>query len=107
MNGDWGEVDTLLDFLDHIWIGLVLITAAAIPSWLSARNHRTINAIKDQVVNGHEKPMREDLDRAITAIEALSHDLTGLRKDLFMEEDRRRQQINELRSDMERHLRRK
>ena len=106
MNGDWGGIDGFLDLLDHIWIGLVLIVAAAIPSWLAARNHKSIKEVSDSV-NNRPTGLRDDLDKAIAAIEAMARDVHGLRTDLFMEEDRRRQQINELRSDMERHLRRK
>lgn len=106
MNGDWGEVDNLLDLLDHIWVGFVLIICAAVPSWLAARNHRSIKAIRDNVQNGHTVPMRADLDKAIAAIEALAHDVTGLRQDLLTERDSRRSQVEDLRSDVDRMRRR-
>lgn len=106
MNGQWTDVENLLDLLDHVWIGIVLIVTAAVPSWLAARNHKTLQTVKSNVVNGHTVPMRADLDKALSAIEALAHDVNGLRQDVAMEEDRRRQQINELREEVERHTRR-
>jgi hypothetical protein len=102
VNPNWTDASNLLDILDHIWIGLVVISAAAIPSWLAARNHRSIRDIKDQVVNSHpETNLRDDLDRAINAIEQLSHDVRTLRGDLMLEEDRRRVQIGDLRDELE------
>lgn len=87
------------------WIDVVTILAvaliAAVPSWLAARNHKVVKDIKDQVVNGHEQPMRFDLDRAIDAINALGDDLRRLRKDLMAEEDHRRLQIADLREELD------
>ena len=61
--------DSWMDVLDHIWIGLVLISVAAVPSWFAYRNHTKIQGVSDQVkgvaaqvVNGHTTPMREDVD---------------------------------------------
>jgi len=104
--GEFYNPDSWMDVVDHLWIGLVFITIAGVPSWFAARNHRSIKDIKAQVVNGHEKPMREDLDRAISAIEALANDVGRLRHDLSSEEDRRRVQIDELRDDVDRMRRR-
>ena len=89
-------------------ITILAVTAmVAVPSWLSAmKAHKGIQEVKDQVVNGHKTPMRADLDKALAAIEALAHDITGLRKDLAMEEDRRRIQIDDLRGDVDRMRRR-
>lgn len=93
------------------WMDVITILAVtamvAVPSWLSAmKAHKGIQEVKDQVVNGHKTPMRADLDKALAAIEALAHDITGLRKDLAMEEDRRRIQIDDLRGDVDRMRRR-
>jgi len=103
---EWVNVDNWMDLVANAWIGIVVITAAAVPSWLAARNHTTIKAIKNQVVNGHEQPLRADLDRAIQAIESLADDVSGLRKAINMEEDRRRVQIDDLRGDVDRMRRR-
>jgi hypothetical protein len=102
MNPNWTEVKDFWDIIDHVWIGLVVIGAAAIPSLLAARNHRSIRDIKDQVVNSHpETNLRDDVDRAIAAIESLGHDVRNLRGDLMAEEDRRRVQIGDLRDELE------
>lgn len=86
---------------------IVVTGMVSIPAWLSAvKAHKGIQEVKDQVVNGHKTPMRADLDRCIAAIEALAHDVNGLRKDLSMEEDRRRIQIDDLRGDVDRMRRR-
>jgi hypothetical protein len=88
---DWMDVFTIL--------AVALI--AAVPSWLAHRNHKVVKDIKNQVVNGHENPMRFDLDRAIDAISALGEDVRRLRKDLMAEEDHRRLQISDLRDELD------
>ena len=107
----WTDVQNWLDLLDHIWIGLVLIAVAAVPSFMSARNHAGIKKIQDQVVNGHEEPLRNDLDKVIKAlsdqsekVDSISHGLTSLREELIQEEIRRRSGITELRDDFDRKL---
>ena len=101
MNPNWTDAKDWVDLIDHIWIGFVVLAAAAIPSWMTARNHKSIKDIKDQVVNGHENPMRFDLDRAIAAIDALGEDVRRLRKDLMAEEDHRRVQIAGIYDELE------
>lgn len=59
---NWPDVDNWIDVLDHVWIGIVLIVVAAVPSVLSLRNHKSIKKVQDQVVNGHTTPMRDDID---------------------------------------------
>jgi len=87
------------------WLDVFTILAvaliAAVPSWLAHKNHKVVKDIKDQVVNGHENPMRFDLDRAIAAIDALGEDVRRLRKDLMAEEDHRRLQISDLRDELD------
>lgn len=113
MNPTWTDAQNWLDLLDHFWIGLVVIMAASVPSVFAARNHKNIQKVSEQVsgvsaqvINGHadSPPLRVDLDRAIHAIEQLGRDVQALRKDLAAEEDRRRQQITEVRDDVERYL---
>lgn len=106
MNPNWGEVENVLDLINNVWIGVVVILAAAVPSWFAARNHKSIQAIRDNVQNGHTVPMRADLDRAIAAIEAMAHDITALRQDLHAERDSRKSQVEDLRSDVDRMRRR-
>ena len=100
----WYNPDNLLDVLDHLILALTGIGVVAIPSWLSARNHKSLRDIKDQVVNGHSSPMRADLDRAIAAIEALAQDVRAIRHDLHEEEERRRDHIAELRDEVSRKI---
>jgi hypothetical protein len=118
------EVNDWLDIVGNVWIGFVLIAVAAVPSFYAHRNHKSITDIKQQasdikaqVVNGHTSPMREDLDKALIAItalgnglrkdfESLAHDVHNLRKDLAMEEGRRRVQIQDLALDVDRMRRR-
>ena len=86
-------------------VTILLATAmVAIPSWFAARNHKGIQEVKTQVKNAHSTNLRDDLDRAINAVEALALDVRGLRQDLVMEEDRRRNQVAELRHDLERRI---
>jgi len=106
---NWTDVENLLDLIDHIWIGLVLIAVAAIPAFFSARNHSGIKKIQDQVVNGHKEPLRNDLDKVIKAlsdtsekVDNIAMGLNGLREELFLEEGRRRSNIKELREDIDR-----
>ncbi len=94
--------ENLLDVFTIIMVALI----AAVPSWLAARNHKTIKDIKNQVVNGHTSPLRDDLDRALAAIESLAHDIKSLRADVAMEESRRMAQIQDLASDVDRMRRR-
>jgi hypothetical protein len=96
------DPENWLDVFTIIMVALI----AAVPSWLAHRNHKTINDIKSQVVNGHSSPMRSDLDKAIAAIEALGHDIKSLRAAVADEEDRRRAQIQDLASDVDRMRRR-
>lgn len=110
MNPNWGDVENFLDLINNLWIGVVVILAGAIPSWLTARTHRSIKTetkvIRDQLVNGHTSPMRADLDKALAAIESLASDVTALRHDLLLERDSRKAQVEDLRSDVDRMRRR-
>lgn len=108
---NWADPKDWLDLVAYGWYGLVLIAIAAIPSWLAARNHGTIrrngetlDAIKTQVVNGHESPMRADLDRVIASIDRLGQNITSLRAELADEHTTRREQIRELRQDVDARL---
>lgn len=103
MNPNWYDPQNWLDFVDHVWIGLIMLAVAAVPSWFAARNHKSLNEVKDQVKNGHTTPLRVDLDKALAAIEDLAHDVRGLRSDLMAEEDRRRRDVAELETRIGRH----
>lgn len=102
MNGAWTDVQNWLDFLDHIWIGLVMFAVAAVPSYFAAKNGKEIKKVTDQVVNGHKSPMRSDLDKVIASLEQMSHSLHSLRDELLDEETRRKESVRELRVELDR-----
>lgn len=96
------DASNWMDVIDHVAVILGAILLAAVPSWFSMRNHKGITEVKNQVKNAHSTNLRDDLDRAINGVEALSTDVRGLRQDLVMEEERRRTQIAELREEIDR-----
>jgi len=80
---------------------IVVALIAGLPAWLALRSHKevrkqgeSVEAIKGQVVNGHERPMRADLDALLAAMETLRE---------VVEDERalRREQIHELRADID------
>ena len=96
-----------MDVFDHAIVLVGAILLATVPGWVTARrNHRGIQDIKDQVVNGHKSPLRADLDKALNAINSLASDVTALRQDLLVERDSRKSQVDDLRSDVDRMRRR-
>ena len=101
------NVDSWMDIVANLWIGLVVLAVAVIPGYMAAKkNARGITEIRNQVVNGHadSPPLRTDLDRVIASLDALAKDVTGLRRDIADEENRRRDQIAELRDEVNRKL---
>lgn len=98
------DASNWLDVFDHFVVVIGAILLAAVPSFFAARNHKGIKEVQNQVKNAHTTNLRDDLDRAINAVESLGTDVRGLRQDLVMEEERRRRQISELRDDVERRL---
>jgi hypothetical protein len=96
------DASNWMDVIDHIAVILGAIALAAVPSWFSMRNHKGIKEVQNQVKNAHTTNLRDDIDRAINAVESLGTDVRGLRQDLGMEEERRRAQIAELREEIDR-----
>lgn len=98
--------DSWLDVFTILAVALI----AAVPTWYSARTHKSVKSetkvIKDQLVNGHTTFLRQDVDRALAAIESLTHEIVNLRRDLALEQDSRRSQIDDLRGDVDRMRRR-
>lgn len=82
MNFNWTDAKDVLDIVDHALIGLVLIAVTAIPSWFSARNHKQIKKVQDQVVNGHTTRMRDDLDAISSAIEEIRSGMQIVKSDV-------------------------
>lgn len=116
MNPTWPAVDNWLDLLGNLWIGLVVIAVAVVPSWYSARNHvrikdtqRIIGEVRDSVINNHgEIPLRDDIDRITEAVkrvdgkvELLGESIGRLREDDADEREVRRSEISELREDVD------
>ena len=92
------------------WMDVVTILVAtaivAVPSWLAARNHKVIKAVKDQVVNGHTTPMREDIDLLRGEIAGLRDEVRGgfaaLRGDIGEERATRRSEDAAIRDQIAR-----
>ena len=89
--------DSWMDVATIIVVALI----AGLPAWLALRSHKevrkqgeSVEAIRGQVVNGHDRPMREDLDRLLVAVETL-------RESVDDEKSLRREQIHELRADVD------
>lgn len=89
--------DSWMDVFTILFTTLIV----AIPSYFSVKAHKAAEVVKSQVVNGHTSPMRADLDRAIAAIDDLSRNVNGLRRDLIDEEERRHRNIVELREEVD------
>lgn len=83
---------------------ITIIAVAAlisVPSWLTIRTHKTLDkvdqkvgVVKDQVVNGHTSPMRQDMDEMRSALSNLRDEVRGgfssVRADLDEERSARR-----------------
>lgn len=107
MNG-WFNPDSWMDIVSQFLLMMGALGIAILPSWYST--HKSLKRVTDQVVNGHggagTPNLREDLDRAIAAIEALGTDVRALRQDLHAERQARTSQVDDLRSDVDRMRRR-
>lgn len=90
------DASNWMDVFDHIAVVVGAIVLAAVPSYFAARNHKSLVAVRDQVENKHTSNLRDDVDRVIHAVEALSNDVRGLRSDLAAEEERRRSAIKDV-----------
>ena len=116
MNPTWPAVDNWLDLLGNLWIGLVVIAVAVVPSWYAARSHvrikdaqRIIGEVRDSVINNHgDIPLRDDIDRITEAVkrvdgkvELLGESIGRLREDDADERKIRRSEIGELREDVD------
>lgn len=91
-------------WMDVITI-LLAVAMMSVPSWFAIKAHKSSEAVRDQVQNGHKQPLRKDLDRAIEAIDLLGKEMKGLREDMLSEEKIRRSHIDELRADVDRRFR--
>ena len=58
-----------------VFVLLALAVIGTVPSWAALRNHRSLQQVKDQVVNGHKTAMRADMD-------AMRDELGGMRDEM-------------------------
>jgi hypothetical protein len=90
------------------WMDVLTIIAVsamvAIPSWFAARNHKGITKLDKSISNGHTYPLRQDVDEIRSTLNDIRTDVHGLRRDLADESTRRRDHIEELRSEVNRKL---
>jgi hypothetical protein len=70
--------DSWMDVLTILTVSAMV----AIPSWLAARNHKSIQKVTDQVVNGHTTPMRTDLDGMKSTLDEIHTDIRGVKTDI-------------------------
>jgi hypothetical protein len=108
---EWPNPDSWMDVAAYFLTAVFILLVTVIP----LRNGKVIKDIKNQVVNGHTSPLRADLDKAIEAINllkddvasfrhAITRDVDGLRVALADEEDRRRDNISEIRKRYDRRI---
>lgn len=99
------DPENWLDVLTIIAVAII----AAVPSWLAARNHKTIQAVKDQVVNGHTTPMRADIDLMREDLASMRDEMRGgftaIRNDLNEERTARRSGDDMIRDEINRNRR--
>lgn len=105
MNG-WFNPDNWLDLVSQILLVVGGLAIAIVPSWFAAITHQSLKTetkvIRDQLVNGHTTFLRNDVDKALAAIENLAREIANLRSELFIETDSRRRQIDDLHHDFNR-----
>lgn len=100
------DASNWLDVFDHFVVVVGAIVLAAVPGWVAARrNYKAIKEVSDSV-NNRPTALRDDLDRALMAIQALGEDIHALRGDLLTERQARKAQVDDLRDDVDRMRRR-
>jgi hypothetical protein len=107
----WFNPDSWMDIVSHVLLIIGGVLTISVPTWITVRANKNIQDVKEQVTNGHTSPMRLDLDRVLQRLEDLSHfilevqrGVSGLRSDLVDEEIRRRENVRELREEIDRKL---
>jgi chromosome segregation ATPase len=75
------------------WMDVFTILAAtamvAIPSWFAARNHKSIKQVSEDtrkldksISNGHDYPLRTDVDEIRETLKDIRGDMKGLKSDV-------------------------
>lgn len=99
---------TIPDLNPDGWLDAFVILLAtamvAIPSWFAARSHKGIRKLDKSISNGHTYPIRDDVDEIRSTLNDIRTDVHGLRRDIADEATRRRDHIEELRSEVNRKL---
>lgn len=84
MNGAWPAVDNWLDLLGNVWIGVVVIAAAAVPAIFARRSQKLVARLDASINNGHsmEQPLRGDVDEIRATLGDIRHDLHTVKSEL-------------------------
>ena len=62
---------------------IIVVTAMiAVPSWLTLRNHKTIQKMDRSISNGHVNPLRMDLDEVRDTLQQIRADLHAVKSEL-------------------------
>lgn len=68
------------------WMDVFTIVAVtllvAVPSWLAARNHSTLQKVDKSISNGHSSPIRLDLDDVRNTLAHIRSDLHNIYTEL-------------------------
>jgi len=89
--------DSWLDVFTIIVVTMLVV----VPSWLAARNQRTLKTLDKSISNGHTTPIREDLDHVRSTLGHIRGDLHSMRTELgdirdeIREERRQRQHLEQ------------
>ena len=78
MNGGFPNPDSWMDVITII----VVTGMVAVPSWLSVRNHRKLDKLDKSVSNGHENPLRQDVDEIRDTLKHIRRDLHSVKSEL-------------------------
>lgn len=63
-------------------LGTISTAASGVLIALVARQHKTVERVREQVENSHGTILRDDVDEIRAAVEGVADDLRGLRKDV-------------------------
>lgn len=69
------------------WIGVASLGVLTVggwgKAWIDARRHnRAVGGIRDQLYNGHETNLRDDLDGVVDGVRGIRDDIGEMRRDM-------------------------